>query len=134
MSAPLLAMQNEYDMQMAERNETFMEKLKNIRRIAAIFWYVLLVFTFYSSMLSGYFHFGNNHIFVQFALFKDIFFVWQMVVVMYITPRLEAIFHDDIIDEWKNEHMRTPYKQWWTPKIEPSTCCFIAIGRIKQKL
>jgi len=37
MSAPLLAMQNEYDMQMAERNETFMEKLKNIRRIAAIF-------------------------------------------------------------------------------------------------
>ncbi len=23
-------------------------------------------------MLSGYFHFGNNHIFVQFALFKDI--------------------------------------------------------------
>jgi hypothetical protein len=46
-------------------------------------------------MLSGYFHFGNNHIFVQFALFKDIFFVGQMVVVMYITPRLEAIFHDD---------------------------------------
>jgi hypothetical protein len=25
-------------MQMAERNETFMEKLKHLRRIAAIFW------------------------------------------------------------------------------------------------
>ena len=36
-AAPLLAMQNEYDMLMAERNETFMEKLKKIRRIAAIF-------------------------------------------------------------------------------------------------
>ena len=39
-------------------------------------------------MLSGYFHFGNNHIFVQFALFKDIFFVGQMVVVMYDIRRL----------------------------------------------
>ena len=36
-AAPLLAMQNEYDMLMAERDETFMEKLKKIRRIAAIF-------------------------------------------------------------------------------------------------
>ena len=36
-AAPLLAMQNEYDMQMAERNETFMEKLKHLRRIATIF-------------------------------------------------------------------------------------------------
>lgn len=36
-AAPLLAMQNEYDMQMAERNETFMEKLKHLRRIAANF-------------------------------------------------------------------------------------------------
>ena len=36
-AAPLLAMQNEYDMQMAERNESFMEKLKKIRRIAALF-------------------------------------------------------------------------------------------------
>ena len=36
-AAPLLAMQNEYDMLMAERNETFMEKLKHLRRIAAIF-------------------------------------------------------------------------------------------------
>ncbi len=36
-AAPLLAMQNEYDMQMAEQNETFMEKLKHLRRIAAIF-------------------------------------------------------------------------------------------------
>ena len=36
-AAPLLAMQNEYDMLMAERNESFMEKLKNIRRIAAVF-------------------------------------------------------------------------------------------------
>ena len=36
-SAPLLAMQNEYDMLMAERDESFMEKLKQIRRIAAIF-------------------------------------------------------------------------------------------------
>lgn len=35
--APLLAMQNEYDMLMAERNESFMEKLKYIRRIAAVF-------------------------------------------------------------------------------------------------
>ena len=36
-AAPLLAMQNEYDMLMAERNESFMEKLKHIRRIAAVF-------------------------------------------------------------------------------------------------
>ena len=36
-AAPLLAMQNEYDMLMAERNDSFMEKLKQIRLIAAIF-------------------------------------------------------------------------------------------------
>ena len=36
-AAPLLAMQNEYDMLMAERDDSFMEKLKRIRRIAAIF-------------------------------------------------------------------------------------------------
>ncbi len=36
-AAPLLAMQNEYDMQMAERNGSFMERLKHIRRIAAVF-------------------------------------------------------------------------------------------------
>jgi addiction module HigA family antidote len=36
-AAPLLSMQNEYDMMMAERNESFMEKLKHIRRIAAVF-------------------------------------------------------------------------------------------------
>ena len=36
-AAPLLAMQNEYDMQMAERNEPFMEKLKQIRRVVAVF-------------------------------------------------------------------------------------------------
>ena len=36
-AAPLLAMQNEYDMLMAERDDSFMEKLKHIRRIAAIF-------------------------------------------------------------------------------------------------
>ena len=36
-AAPLLAMQNEYDMMMAERNPTFMEKLKQIRRVAAVF-------------------------------------------------------------------------------------------------
>ena len=36
-AAPLLAMQNEYDMLMAERDASFMEKLKQIRRIAAIF-------------------------------------------------------------------------------------------------
>lgn len=36
-AAPLLAMQNEYDMQMAERNVPFMEKLKSIRRVAAVF-------------------------------------------------------------------------------------------------
>ena len=35
-AAPLLAMQNEYDMQMAERNESFMEKLRQIRRVAAV--------------------------------------------------------------------------------------------------
>ena len=35
-AAPLLAMQNEYDMMMAERNEWFMEKLKQIRRVAAV--------------------------------------------------------------------------------------------------
>ena len=35
-AAPLLAMQNEYDMLMAERNETFMEKLRQIRRVAAV--------------------------------------------------------------------------------------------------
>ena len=33
-AAPLLAMQNEYDILMAERNESFMEKLRGIRRIA----------------------------------------------------------------------------------------------------
>ena len=37
-AAPLLAMQNEYDMLMAERNEPFMEKLRQIRRIAAVFF------------------------------------------------------------------------------------------------
>ena len=36
-AAPLLAMQNEYDMLMAERNESFMKKLKYIRRVAAVF-------------------------------------------------------------------------------------------------
>jgi len=36
-AAPLLAMQNEYDMLMAERDASFMEKLRQIRRIAAIF-------------------------------------------------------------------------------------------------
>lgn len=36
-AAPLLAMQNEYDMLMAERDASFMENLKQIRRIAAIF-------------------------------------------------------------------------------------------------
>lgn len=36
-AAPLLAMQNEYNMMMAERNDTFMEKLKSIKRIAAVF-------------------------------------------------------------------------------------------------
>ena len=36
-AAPLLSMQNEYDMMMAERNESFMEKLKQIRRVAAVF-------------------------------------------------------------------------------------------------
>lgn len=35
-AAPLLAMQNEYDMLMAERNDSFMEKLKQIHRIAAV--------------------------------------------------------------------------------------------------
>lgn len=35
-AAPLLAMQNEYDIQMTERNESFMEKLKQIRRVAAV--------------------------------------------------------------------------------------------------
>lgn len=35
-AAPLLAMQNEYDMMMAERDESFMEKLKRIRRVAAV--------------------------------------------------------------------------------------------------
>ena len=34
-----LAKQNEYDMLMAERNDSFMEKLRQIRRIAAIFWF-----------------------------------------------------------------------------------------------
>ena len=36
-AAPLLAMQNEYDILMAERDDSFMKKLKQIRRIAAIF-------------------------------------------------------------------------------------------------
>ena len=36
-AAPLLAMQNEYDMLMAERNESFMEKIRRIRRIADVF-------------------------------------------------------------------------------------------------
>lgn len=34
-AAPLLAMQNEYNMLMAQRNPTFMDKLRQIRRIAA---------------------------------------------------------------------------------------------------
>ena len=34
-AAPLLAMQNEYDILMAERDVTFMEKLKRTRQIAA---------------------------------------------------------------------------------------------------
>ena len=34
-AAPLLAMQNEYNMLMAERDKSFMKKLNNIRRIAA---------------------------------------------------------------------------------------------------
>ena len=35
-AGPLLAMQHEYDMLMAERDETFMEKLRKIRKIAAV--------------------------------------------------------------------------------------------------
>jgi addiction module HigA family antidote len=35
-AAPLLAMQNEYDMLMAQRNPTFIEKLNQIRRVAAV--------------------------------------------------------------------------------------------------
>ena len=35
-AAPLLAMQNEYDMLMAERDVSFMERLSKIRRIAAV--------------------------------------------------------------------------------------------------
>lgn len=34
-AAPLLAMQNEYDMLMVERDASFMEKLRRIRQIAA---------------------------------------------------------------------------------------------------
>lgn len=33
----LLTMQNEYDMQMAERDEWLMEKPKQIRRVTAVF-------------------------------------------------------------------------------------------------
>ena len=36
-AAPLLAMQNEYDMLMAERDASFMEKLKQIRRTSGHF-------------------------------------------------------------------------------------------------
>jgi len=36
-AAPLLAMQNKYDMQMAERDTSFMQRLKNLRKIAAVF-------------------------------------------------------------------------------------------------
>ena len=35
-AAPLLAMQNEYNMLMAQRNPTFMDKLRHIRKIAAV--------------------------------------------------------------------------------------------------
>ena len=35
-AAPLLGMQNEYDMLMAERDNSFMAKLKQIRRVAAV--------------------------------------------------------------------------------------------------
>ncbi len=35
-AAPLLAMQNEYNMLMAERDATFMARLKSIRHIAAV--------------------------------------------------------------------------------------------------
>ena len=37
-AAPLLAMQNEYDMLMAERDASFMEELKQIRCISTIFY------------------------------------------------------------------------------------------------
>ena len=36
-AAPLLAMQNEYDMLIAGRNDSFIKKLMQIRRIATIF-------------------------------------------------------------------------------------------------
>ena len=36
-AAPLLALQNEHVILMAERDDTFMEKLKHIRRVAATF-------------------------------------------------------------------------------------------------
>ena len=35
-AAPLLAMQNEYNILMAQRNPTFMDKLRHIRKIAAV--------------------------------------------------------------------------------------------------
>jgi len=35
-ASPLLAMQNEYDIQMVKRNESFMKKLKSIHRVAAV--------------------------------------------------------------------------------------------------
>ena len=34
----------------------------------------------------------------------------------------EGKINDDIIDEWKNEHMRTPYKQWWASSSTPTVC------------
>ena len=35
-AGPLLAMQHEYDMQMAERNKSFMDRLSKIKKIAAM--------------------------------------------------------------------------------------------------
>ena len=34
----------------------------------------------------------------------------------------EGKLNDDVIEEWKNEHMRTPYKQWWTSFSTLTVC------------
>ena len=45
----------------------------------------------------------------------------------------EGKINDDIIDEWKNEHMRTPYKQWWTSFSIPTVCwCLFRVAANKQ--
>ena len=34
----------------------------------------------------------------------------------------EGVLNDGVMEEWKNEHMRTPYKQWWILFLIRTAC------------